>query len=239
MQYRRIASPLLQRLPHTGRQRRRPFAPHLSLGRNGVDEPRGSDNDGNYLWDRRGDLVHRAEISLRYHRYRERFFDRIDKSVKTLTILAGSAAALTIFGSSMACLAFTVVTINAVALACSIAERSRAHSALAQRFANLLVNIASKGERDFNETDLTTLEVDIRKVEVDEPAALPVVVCQAQNDYERSIGHESHIRPISSWRAHVGQFIPISPSAKKEGDFQKGGSKENSRRNGSTEEGGS
>ena len=165
-----------------------------------------------YRHDVRERVVERAEVSVLYHRARERFYDVLDRTTKVITLVAGSAAAFRILRDQGGLGAALVTTIaSALSLAFTYAERSRRHATLAQQFARLLADIAERGPRDFDERDLCSWDAAIRKVEVDEPAPLPVVQAVAQYDYYRTVGKLTHRVPF--WRRMVGQVIPIQPFA--------------------------
>lgn len=184
------------------------------------------DPETQYLWQERQNVVDRAEISVRYHRARQRLMDLCDRFIKWATIVIGSAAALQWLGPATALhVAILAAILSAIALAFDLADRARNHAELAQRFSEVLARIAEKGKRDYTEEDIKLWDTTIRKIESNEPPVLPVVQCAAQLDYERSLGH-SQRESISPFRFFFGQFLSIDPysmgSSKNRDHFESG-----------------
>lgn len=158
----------------------------------------------------RAAVLCRAEVSVRYHRSRERFFDWTDRLVKVASILAGSAAALKLAGDDrLVVIGFAVAAINASSLAIGLSERARRHASLAQRFADVISNMAAAGVETASMAELRQWDAAMRKIEADEPAPMPTVQAVAQRDYERTLG--AKWKPISPLRIAIGHVLPIQP----------------------------
>jgi|GEM_PF-5437394 len=158
----------------------------------------------------RAALLCRAEVSVRYHRSRERFFDWSDRAAKVASILVGSGAALKLAGDERLVLAgFVVAAINAASLAIGLSERARRHAGLAQRFAEVLADITERGVDAAATQQLRDWDAAMRRIEADEPAPMPTVQAVAQRDYERTLG--AKWEPISPLRVALGHVLPIQP----------------------------
>jgi len=112
-------------------------------------------DEARYLWGRRDAVLQRAQISVLYHRKRERAFDLADRFAKAVAIIGGSAAfaGMEVPGLVKTMAALIAVT-STLSLVFGFSERSRKHSDLAQGFCLLEAAIVQKGERDFTESDV-------------------------------------------------------------------------------------
>jgi len=164
-----------------------------------------------YLWERRDALLHRAELSTRYHRKRERFFALLDKWDKIFTLLFGSAAFVQIISfDKYPLLAFPFVTFAIASLVFDFSENTRKHSDLASHFKMLESAIEAVGQRDFTETDLNTWSARICEIESGEPAIYNLLVRICQNEIARAKGKKADVTAIPFWRAGLANFIPFA-----------------------------
>lgn len=113
------------------------------------------DSERQHLWNRRCDILYRAELSTLYHRKRESFFALLDKWDKIFTLLFGSAVFVQLISLDkypLLALPFAVLTF--ASLIFDFSENSRRHSELATNFKMLEAAIEATGDRDFDEMDL-------------------------------------------------------------------------------------
>ena len=109
-----------------------------------------------YLWDRRHRLLYEIDLSTLYHRKRERWFDTWDRLSKAIALIAGTAAFSRAIGESWvtSAVAALVAVTSSLSLVLAFSEKARRHAEFARSFCELGAELAKKGERDFEETDL-------------------------------------------------------------------------------------
>jgi len=160
-----------------------------------------SDEEQDYLWDRRGSVLYRVQLSVIYHRKRERFFAFWDRAFKSVAIIGGSAALANLGGPEYVKVAAGIVAVTStLSLVFGFAESARRHSELASKFSEVEARIARRGERGFTEEDLNEWESEERLLETSEPATLGALVVACQNELARARDEWGHICPLSWWQ---------------------------------------
>jgi len=176
------------------------------------------DDDFEYLWKKRHEVVFRAQLSALYHRKRERFFSVMDRGINALGVACGSVAVGQIGGQAVAQAAAAVFTVAAtIGLVVGLADRAQRHAALAGEFRRLEAQIAERGERDFTEEDVARWSAAALSIEAAEPPTLRALVAICQRDIEASSGHPDAVAPLP-WHqrllAHFFDFgAPTRPTA--------------------------
>jgi len=171
-----------------------------------------SEEQEDYLWRRRHRVLRRVEISVCYHRKRERFFEFLDRGVKAIAIIGSSIAfadLLRVVGGGLALkiCAATVAVTTTISLVFGFAERARQHSEIARAFLELEAQIVARGERSFDENDLDLWEARVRTLEASEPAALNALVVVCQNEIAIAAGNiPTHIPWYQRLLAHFWSF---------------------------------
>lgn len=94
-------------------------------------------------WDKRLNTLYRAWVQVRYHRRRQRFFDRLDKETKAITALLGGA---TVVGASLkqwepVLLGPSIALLSLLSLVYSYSDRKQTHKELAEQFAAIVASI--------------------------------------------------------------------------------------------------
>jgi hypothetical protein len=158
-------------------------------------------DEDQYLWGRRHEVLYRAELSVLYHRKRERFFAFWDRLVTAIAIIGGSAAFASVGGPDVVKWAAAIIAVTStVSLVFGFGARARTHSGLAQRFLELEARIVGRGERDFTEADINEWESVARTLETEEPPTLSSLVRACQNELARAKGEYDKIVPLGWWR---------------------------------------
>ena len=155
-----------------------------------MDQP--SSDESDYLWKSRSDLMHRLEVSVRYHRKRESYFDMLDRWTKAIAIVGGSAALADIGGrETVRWAAAIIATTSTAALVFGFSEKARLHNDLAAQFGVLESSIARRGERGFLENDLNTWNSELRMIETREPPILSTLARICEEENYRARGHST------------------------------------------------
>ena len=180
-----------------------------------------------YLWDRRHRLLYEIELSTLYHRKRERWFDAWDRLGKAIALIASSAAFAKIVGDAVGdswiarSVAGLVAVTSALSLVFAFSEKARRHGEFAKSFCEIGAELAKKGERDFDEEDLSQCDSKIRLLEAQEPASLGALVRLCQNELAIAQGQPQSVTKISVLQrlfAHVWDFkSPMRPFARSPG----------------------
>lgn len=94
-------------------------------------------------WDKRLHTLHRAWVQVRYHRRRQRFFDRVDKGTKAVTALLGGA---TVVGAYVKewfppFVGPSIALLSLLSLVYGYSDRKQAHKELAEQFAGVIASI--------------------------------------------------------------------------------------------------
>lgn len=164
------------------------------------------DTEPDYLWGRRHSILYRIELSVLYHRKRERFFDFVDKADKSISVIGGSAAFASLGGPEAIKVFAALVAVSAtLSLVFGFGEKARRHADHAARFRELESDVISKGERDFTEADLNTWEAKTRSLEITEPAALSTLVVLCQNELAISQGQPQQVVNLPLYKRVLAQ----------------------------------
>ena len=129
-----------------------------------------------FLWGERQYVQYRLDLSVRYHRKRERFFALCDRLSKAVSLIAGTAAFSTLLPDARdKSIAGLFVALGAMpALVLSWSDKARLHADLAQKFLALNAEIVKVGKRKFTEDQLNDWHSRVLGVEASAPPTLSV-----------------------------------------------------------------
>ena len=154
-----------------------------------------------YLWQRRYEILYRTQLSVLYHRRRERFFAFWDRTIAAVAIVCGSAAFAGLGGPDAVKGAAALVAVTStVGLVFGLAERARRHSDLARQFLTLEAAMLRVGERDCTEAQVSQWAAEARMVEAGELPALGLLVLDCQNELAQARGEPGHVHPLTWWQ---------------------------------------
>lgn len=174
-------------------------------------EPAISDALQKHFWDKRSDILYRAELSTLYHRKRENFFTLLDKWDKIFTLLFGSIAFFKIVNLDqhpLWALPFAILSLSSLIF--DFSENSRKHGELATKFKLLEAAIEKVGEWNFNQDNLSEWSARIREIESWEPTAYTLLVRLCQNELANAKGIAGDISKIPFYKAWLAHLIPFS-----------------------------
>lgn len=171
---------------------------------------RSDEEDRDYLWERRHEVLYRVELSALYHQKRERFFEACDKLAKAIAVIGGSAA-LTRLGAGeyLVWIAAAITFTSTFSLVFGFSDRSRRHADLARNFRQLEAEIVGKGEREFVEADVNAWNARERTLETSEPPSLGNLVRICQNELAVAHAQPQLVRKVGFFRhffAHIFDF---------------------------------
>jgi hypothetical protein len=144
-------------------------------------------------------ILYRIEISILYHRKRERFLDCWDRAGKVLVVLA---VAVSLVRPSL--WAAPLVVPALCSLVFSWSARASKHAHLAQQF--LALHADAVGEYDPDEAMIANWDAQIRRIEIQEPSPLNVFVEESQNQLAIACDQVHKYVPIAFWRWALAIF---------------------------------
>lgn len=171
-----------------------------------------------HVWERRNEILYRIELSVCYHRKRERYFDFLDKGAKAVAVIGGSAAFANLGGKHdwLQLSAAAVTITSTLSLVMAFSEKARRHAELASRFSMLASSVVAKGDRNFVESDLNDWASRTREIEAAEPPTLGTLIQICE--YELHTARGQYYKLPSIWKrafAHLvdSQKRPPEPGA--------------------------
>lgn len=148
-----------------------------------------------YVWDRRDDVLYRAQLSALYHRDRERWFDRLDRCSRLLAMVSGSAALLDVVPD--ACRPYLLATVaisSALAVVFNFGEYARRHAELAAKWTLLEADIERAGETNLDPAMVDNWTARRAEIESVEPPPCECVARKAQRRLELARRPAPHTR---------------------------------------------
>lgn len=148
------------------------------------------------LWRERHGLLHAAMVSYRYHRYRQRFFDLIDKLTKAATVMLGATLLGTWFKEQAPLFASLISGLGLMSLVFSYGDRKQSHKELSEGFMDLAGKIEGLPAKSLSDTVIAQWNLDVAKLSSKEPPTLKTLalICH----YEQAVAEgkgESAKRP--------------------------------------------
>lgn len=175
-------------------------------------ETSATDNELDHAWEKRDNVILRAEISALYHQKRERFFELCDKLGKAIAIFGGSAALWRSSNSNfVGYLAALITATSALSLVFSFSERSKRHAELARGFRELIVDVVSAGDFDIDDKQASKWMSQMYALDAKEPPALSALVVMCQN--EVAVARNGQTYPQSFMVRFFAHFFDMPRSA--------------------------
>lgn len=155
--------------------------------------------------------LYRAELSVLYHRKRERFLALCDRVGKGIALVAGTAAFSSLLDSASAKAAMGSIVAAATlpGLVFAWADKARLHSELAQKYIGLIAEVTAKGERNYTEEDCFEWQARLRTLEINEPPPLSILVTMCQNQLALAANDSNAICEIPCWKVWLAHFIDM------------------------------
>lgn len=163
--------------------------------------------EGQRMWADRCHLLRHLQVSVLYHRKRERFLDLCDKLVKAIAVI-GASSAITPFvtGGGLTAIQILIVVTSTFALVFDWSDRARRHSDFAVRYAQIERDVVAVGETSFATTDLNRWKGLLYDVQSGEPAALHGLVQICSDELDMAKGDAIEPGRLSNWRKFIAHF---------------------------------
>ncbi|MFA1584731.1 hypothetical protein ABZR37_03860 [Achromobacter ruhlandii] len=144
---------------------------------------------GGLMWEDRWKLLGHLQVSVLYHRKRERFLDLCDKFVKAVAVIAASSAVTPfVTGDALTIVQLIIVVSSTFSLVFDWSDRARRHSDFAVRYAQLERAVVATGTTDFSTDDLKAWSGDLYEIQSGEPAALHGLVQLCHDELDMAKG---------------------------------------------------
>lgn len=158
-------------------------------------------------WADRWDALYKADVSARYHRRRQRFFDLTDKLTKALTVLLGATLMGSMLKDAQPLMASLISSLSLLALVFAYSDRKQAHKELAEGFINLIQQIEACPVNDLTEAKAAAWMAQATALDAKEPPALKTLVTLCEHDASVAAGHPDHVALPGWHRRLVADFF--------------------------------
>lgn len=130
------------------------------------------DNEWNYLYGRRHQLIFKVQMNRHYQLQRQSWMEIAEGAIKVMSLVAGSVAFGKVSNPEVVqYLAALIFTGSAVSLVFNLGNRARDAAQRAGQWVSLLREIEAAGERRFSEEQIDAWCAKANEVEMSEPAA--------------------------------------------------------------------
>ena len=171
-------------------------------------------------------LLFSVRMSIRYHRKREQFLDRVNRGRLFVTVVAALGSITTTVGTwwpeGVTILMAAAGLGVALELAYGLGKGARKYNQLAARYTQLEKKLIEMGGK-MNEDDLRKNIGERLEIEADEPPILTVLAVICHNEVLRATGLQAEQVPIGRlqrWAAHL--FDVKAHELKREAQNEKG-----------------
>lgn len=158
-------------------------------------------------WVQRHDVLHRACVTLRYHRKRQRFFDLADKLTKAATVLLGASLLGTQLTKALPLVASAISGLGLLALVFGYGDRKQAHKELAEAAAQLLAKVEAVPLAQMEDAAVREWAADLMRLNMKEPPALKTLVQICEWEQSCAAGHADHVPRPNPIRRLVADFV--------------------------------
>ena len=162
-----------------------------------------------HCWGRRSALMYKVRLTILYHLYRERFFDRLDKAITITTALFATYAVGSLIGTEGAfaqTAALITAILSLVPLVLNPAGLAKRHGQIAADFRTLRADFERAGEH-WSVTVCDEMAARTVELEAQEPAPLCALIAHCQNQLNiGSDGRIVHLTWLQKQLMHIVSF---------------------------------
>lgn len=161
-----------------------------------------SDEIPDHVWNSRCDLSHRAYVTFRYHRRRQRFFDLLDKGTKSLTVALGASLIGDTLKRFAPLVASAISLLGLLALVFGYSDKKQAHKELAEMAMQIVASIEKTPASKLNVDVLSEWSAEMARLNAKEPPTLKTLVTICEHEQSTAVGHGDHIK-LPRWHRRV------------------------------------
>lgn len=171
-----------------------------------MNTPQPHDDDWPALWSRRHAVLHRAYVTYRYHRRRERFFDLVDKASNAVTVLLAASLLGQTLQDLSPVVASVISALGLMNLVFGYGDRKQAHKALAEQAMALVGRIESAPMDQIDDIMAGGWEAAMAQLNAKEPPQLKTLVVLCEREQAEAIGNVGHVPLPPWWRRVLADF---------------------------------
>ena len=166
-----------------------------------------SDEKFKEVWDRRCEQLNWANITYRYHRKRQWFFDLVDKLTQVAAVGGGVAVAGKTVNDYLPVVGGIIAFTGLLPLVFGYGDKRQCHKELAEMAIQMAGDIESVPARDLTEERVCAWEKTRTTINLREPANLKTLVAKCEWEQAVVEGHRDHTPRPEWWQqAHMHFF---------------------------------
>lgn len=164
-------------------------------------------------WQERGELLENLEISLRYYRRREWFFDKCEKLCNGLTVISGAAVVSQYIANYAAPLGVAIAIFGMMPLIFGFGKQQFLYKNLATKACELIGTIETHStESQVTDDWLSEIKIAYSQISAQEPPTLAILALMCEQDYFVSRGIFDKVKPIPWWVRMFAQLGDLQPA---------------------------
>ena len=172
-----------------------------------ITTPDLTEEDRHSLWERRHELLNWANITYRYHRKRQWFFDVLEKLTQAAVVGAGVAVAGKTVVDQLPLLGGAIAFFGLLALVFGYSDKRQAYKELAQEAIQLVGDIQSTSFDALTESDLCAWQRTRACIDLKEPPNLKTLVAKCEWEQAVSEGHADCAPQVRWWQQAYMHFV--------------------------------
>lgn len=151
-----------------------------------------------HAWRIRSDVIHNSDVSVRYHRKRQRFFDLLDKCTKAASVMLGASLLGTWVKDHMPLIASAISSLGLLSLVFAYSDRKQSHKELAEAFSGLIQRVEACPPIDINQTVAAKWQSEYIGLSAKEPPTLKTLAIICEHEATAASGRKNHV-PMPAW----------------------------------------
>lgn len=161
-----------------------------------------------YTWERRYTIVYGLQLSVLYHRKRERYYDMLERLLQTLVTASATSGVTLLLATDKKAelwLVGAAAVVSMIQLAYSPAARARQHAQLASDYQVLWAEAAARGEH-WTDEDCNSFQSKSLRIGATSPPQLGALVVDCENEIALAYGSPNEVRHVPfymRWLKHV------------------------------------
>lgn len=153
-------------------------------------------------WGQRCNVVYFANVTFRYHRRRQRFFDLLDKASKAATVLLGASLLGDALKQHVPLIASAISGLGLLALVFGYGERKQAHKELAEAAMQLTAKIEETPVAQLSNALAGQWAAELSRLNAKEPPALKTLVVLCEHEQSTANGHPENVT-LPGWHKRI------------------------------------
>lgn len=166
-----------------------------------------------WLLETRAYITNRTQLSVLYHRKRERFYALLDRWAKAGSLIAGTAAFSSLLPSadakSVAGFMVAIVTLPGLVFAWN--DKARSHAEFAQKFALIEAEVVADGWGNLTSAKFDLWLSRIIAIEATEPLIMFNLLMMCSNQIKMNKYEPRKLVTLPWWRRWTAHWIDLTP----------------------------